>query len=347
MREIKIADHPVGQGHSVFLIAEVAQAHDGSLGTAHAYIEAAAEAGADAVKFQTHIAAEESTLDEQFRVKFSRQDATRYDYWKRMEFSLEQWEGLARHAKDKGLIFLSSAFSNAAVALLEKVGMPAWKVGSGEFRSMDMLSAMIKTGKPILYSTGMSTWQEIDSVVHVLTAAGHPFALFQCTSQYPVPSASVGLNVLDELRFRYQCPVGLSDHTGRVFAPLAAMACGADLVEVHITFDKGMFGPDVSSSVTVKEFALLARARDEFHEMNTHPVDKDKMAEQLAQMRELFSKSVAPAHALRAGEILTDADLVPRKPGTGVPYSEIHQLVGRKLTTDVAPDRLLRWEDIE
>ena len=118
---ITIADRTIHNGGRAFLIAEVAQGHDGSLGTAHAFIEVAADAGADAIKFQTHIAAAESTLDEPFRVKFSLQDETRYDYWKRMEFSAEQWRDLADHARDRGLIFLSSAFSVQAVRLLSEI----------------------------------------------------------------------------------------------------------------------------------------------------------------------------------------------------------------------------------
>ncbi|MGI9463747.1 MAG: N-acetylneuraminate synthase family protein, partial [Aestuariivirgaceae bacterium] len=147
------------------IIAEVAQAHDGSLGTAHAYIDAAATAGADAVKFQTHIAAAESTPHEPWRVKFSDQDETRYDYWKRMEFTPEQWAGLKRHADDAGLMFLSSAFSLEAVELLKKIGIAGWKVASGEITNLDMVSAMSATGQPMLISTGMSDFDEIDAAV--------------------------------------------------------------------------------------------------------------------------------------------------------------------------------------
>src|SRR5215813_8683238 len=120
-------DQTVGKSRQTTVIAEVAQAHDGSLGTAHAYIDAIARAGADAVKFQTHIAAAESTPGEPWRVKFSPQDATRYDYWKRMEFTEAQWQGLADHARQAGLIFLSTPFSFEAVELLDRLGMPAWK----------------------------------------------------------------------------------------------------------------------------------------------------------------------------------------------------------------------------
>lgn len=152
----KIGDLVVGEGAPVMIVGEVAQAHDGSLGTAHAFIDAIADSGAQAVKFQTHIAAAESSPQEPFRVKFSRQDATRYDYWKRMEFTPEGWAGLAEHARERGLVFLSSPFSVEAVDLLEKIGMPAWKIASGETGNPLLLERIYHTGKPVILSTGMS-----------------------------------------------------------------------------------------------------------------------------------------------------------------------------------------------
>lgn len=343
---ITIGARTIGSGHRCFITAEVAQSHDGSLGQAQAFIDAVGRTGADAVKFQTHIAHAESTRDETFRVPLSGQDATRYDYWQRMEFTPEQWAGLKARAQDAGLIFLSSAFSIEAVEILTKIGMPAWKIGSGEFRSWELIDAMAKAGGPILLSTGMSRYDEIDSAVSRFRSGNTPFALFQCTSRYPTPLESVGLNVVDALKSRYGCPVGLSDQTGIVHSALAAMARGADLLEVHVAFDKRMYGPDVAASVTMDELAFLCAARDAFHVMATHPVDKDAMAQELAPMRALFTKSVAPARPLPAGTILDESMLVPRKPGGGIPYNERHTLAGRKLARAVTPDRLLRDNDL-
>ena len=235
------------------IIAEVAQTHDGSLGTAHAYIDAAARAGASAIKFQTHIADAESSPDEPWRIKFSRQDATRFDYWKRMEFTAEQWNGLAAHAREKNLLFLSSAFSVEAVELLKRVGVAAWKVGAGEVTNLPMIERMAQTGKPILLSSGLSTWSDLDQAAEVARRYGSELAIFQCTTAYPCPPEKVGLNVLSELRSRYRCPVGLSDHSGTIYAGLAAAALGASFIEVHITFSRECFGPDVPASVTVDE----------------------------------------------------------------------------------------------
>lgn len=344
---IDIDGRRIGEGHKAYIIAEVAQAHDGSLGYAHSFIDAAADSGADAIKFQTHIARAESTRDETFRVPLSGQDATRYEYWQRMEFTPEGWAALFNHAKARNITFLSSAFSCEAVDLLEKLGIAAFKVGSGEVWSEDLLASIIKTCKPILLSTGMSSFAEIDAMVADIGAQGSGLGLFQCTSEYPVALERVGLNICDEFRARYHCPVGLSDHSGTVFPALAAMARGVDMIEVHVTYDRRMYGPDTKASVTFAELEMIARARDAFHTMLTHPVDKDVMVGDMAQMRKLFTKSVALKTDMPRGTVLTADILCAKKPGTGVPYNEKSKLIGKKLSRDVPCDRLLRIEDIE
>ena len=195
--QLKVGDRIVGTPAPCMIVAEVAQAHDGSLGTAHAYIDAIAKAGADAVKFQTHIAAAESTPAETFRVRFSPQDATRIDYWRRLEFTREQWRGLSDHAKQAGLIFLSTPFSSEAVELLQALDVPAWKVGSGELTNLPLLEQMALTGKTMLLSSGMASWKELDEAVAVRRKAAAPVAVLQCTTAYPCPPERIGLNVVD------------------------------------------------------------------------------------------------------------------------------------------------------
>jgi len=347
MRHLQIADRGIGEGNSAFIVGEVGMSHEGSLGIAHAYIDAIAKTGADAVKFQTHIAAEESTRDEPFRVQFSMQDASRYDYWKRMEFTEEQWRGLMQHAEQKGLLFLSSPFSIAAMEMLLRVGVPAWKVGSGEAHAVEMLRAMASTGLPMLLSTGMSTTEEVDRQVQFLRQKAVPFALLQCASRYPTPFEEVGLNVIEELRCKYQCPTGLSDHSGTIFPGLAAMATGADILEVHVVIDRGMFGPDVGSSVTMSELQLLSSARDAFDIMRRNPVEKTAAAHRLSDVKALFTKSLAPTRPLKAGTVLERSMLTAKKPGTGIPCDRLDALVGRRLLRDVAPDRLLTKDDFD
>ncbi len=330
-----------------FLIGEVAQAHDGSLGTAHAYIDAIAKAGADAVKFQTHFAEAESTPGEPWRVKFSRQDATRYDYWKRMEFSAEQWRGLAEHAQERGLIFLSSAFSFAAFELLEGLGMSAWKVGAGEVTNLPLLERMARTGKPVLLSSGMSTWAELDTAVECVRRHAAPVAVLQCTTAYPCPSEKLGLNVLAELRNRYDCPVGLSDHSGTIYAGLAAAALGAQLIEVHVTFSRECFGPDVPASVTTVELQQLVEGVRFIERALANPVNKEAIAAELSELKRTFGKSIVAARALAAGQRLAFDDLAFKKPGTGISAARVHEVVNRTLKRDLAANTLLAEDDFE
>ena len=287
-----------------------------------------------------------STFDEAFRVKFSLQDTTRYDYWKRMEFTAEQWAGLSEHSGKRGLIFLSSVFSVSALEMLDRIGVPAWKLGSGEISTPDLLTAAAKTGKPLLVSTGMSTYEEIGATVAKVRGAGLGLVLFQCTTRYPNPLDRVGINVMDELRTRFDCLVGLSDHSGIPYPSLLALARGADMLEIHVAFHRGMFGPDVPASVTFDELRLICKARDAFVEMDGSPVDKDREAAELAELRRLFGKSVAPVRDLPAGTVLEASMLTLKKPGTGIAPDLIPQLVGRRLVEAVKGDRLLRLEDL-
>lgn len=346
-KTIKIAGREIGNENPCFIIAEVAQAHDGSLGTAHAYIDAAAAVGVDAIKFQTHIALAESTLDEKFRVKFSQQDSTRFDYWQRMEFSQEQWAGIAKHCKDVGIIFLSSAFSSEAVELLSNIDMPAWKIGSGEVKTYSLLEQMINAGGPILLSSGMSSYDDLKQTTTFIEQKGSDYALFQCTSKYPVPLSEVGLNVIDEMKQYFNVPVGLSDHSASIYPSLAAMARRANLIEAHIVFDRRMFGPDTPASLTVEEFKLLTDARDAFHEMLSKPVDKDQFSKKFDDMRELFGKSIAPIRDLTAGLVLTRDMLTLKKPGSGIAESNLNKVIGQRLKNNVDARRLLKWEDLD
>ena len=343
---IEIDGRPVGDGEPCLIVGEVAQAHDGSLGTAHAFIDAIAHTGADAVKFQTHIAAAESTPAETFRTQFSKQDATRLDYWRRMEFTEEQWHGLAEHARERDLLFLSSPFSTEAVELLVRAGVPAWKIASGEITNVPMLERIAETGLPILLSTGMSPLSEIDRMVSAIRELGSPLLLFQSTTSYPCPPERIGLNMIPIYRERYNCRVGLSDHSGKVYTGLAAVALGLDMLEVHVTFHREIFGPDVPASVTVDELKELVDGIRFIETMLANPVDKDSMASELEPLRQLFFKSVVAASNLPEGTVLDRSDLAIRKPGSGIPAEKVGTVVGRRLLRDLKTDDLLQEEDL-
>lgn len=347
METIRIKDRKIGLGCPSFLIAEVAQNHDGSLGTAHSLIDAAADAGVDAIKFQTHIAACESTIREPWRIKFSEQDESRYEYWKRMEFTEAQWTGLRQHANKRELIFLSSPFSIEAADLLSRIGVPAWKIASGEVCNDPLLEKVAATGLPVLISSGMSGWKDLDHVVNLCRCYRAPFAIFQCTTSYPCPPESVGLNLISDIRARYDCPVGLSDHTGEIFAGLAAISFGANLLEFHITLHRRMFGPDIQSSLTFEDTVQLVRGVRAIEAMLASPVDRDKLAKEAAAMANIFGKSIVARRKLPAGTVLAAEHLALKKPGSGLPPSALPEVLGRRLVRTLSQDDELSRQDIE
>ena len=329
------------------IIAEVAQAHDGSLGTAHAYVDAAARWGADGIKFQTHIAAAESTPAEPWRVKFSRQDASRFDYWRRMEFTEEQWQGLHDHAKELGLLFLSSPFSIDAVELLERVGVDMWKIASGEVNNLVLLERILDDGRPVILSSGMSTIAELDTAVEMITGRGVEVTVLQCTTAYPCPPEKLGLNLISELRDRYRVPIGLSDHSGTIYGGVAGAALGIEMLEIHVTFSRDCFGPDVPASVTFPELRQLVDGIRFVETALGSAVDKEAMSAEMAPLRSLFTRSIVIRRDMGAGETIEMDDVALKKPGSGMPPDLVPTILGRRLARAIAADTLLSEDDLE
>jgi N-acetylneuraminate synthase len=322
-----------------FIIAEIAQAHDGSLGIVHSYIESVAKTGCNAIKFQTHIAEAESSIHEPFRVKFSKQDASRMEYWRRMEFSLAQWKEIKAHCDELGLEFMSSPFSNAAVDLLEEVGVKRYKIGSGEVNNFVLLEKIAQTGKPVILSSGMSSFEELDATIDFLKHRNVAFSILQCTTAYPTQPKQFGLNVINELKERYKVPVGFSDHSASVEACIAATALGVDILEFHVVFNKDMFGPDAKASLTMKETSQLVKAVKNINTALNNPVDKNDNS-RFTTLKYIFEKSLAVNKDLPKGHVITFADLETKKPkGYGILASDYEKVLGKTLKTD-----LKQWE---
>lgn len=337
----------VGDGSPCLIIAEVGLAHDGSLGAAHAYIDAAADAGADAVKFQTHIASAESSPQEEFRIKVFPQDKTRYEYWERTAFTEEQWRGLKEHAEDKKLVFLSTPFSNAAVGLLRRIGMKAWKIGSGETNNLLMLEEIASQGEPVLLSSGMSYVEELDMSVGLLRSKGSPVMVMQCTSSYPCPPERYGLHMIDEYRKRFEVPVGYSDHSGEIAPGLAAVTLGAKAVEVHVTWSKQCFGPDVRASLALDQLAELVRGVRLIEQSLESKIDKNAMADNMREMRILFTKGLVASGSIAAGTLLERHHLDAKKPCTGISASDYQRVIGRVVKRSLSIGEPIVWEDLD
>ena len=330
-----------------YLIAEIAQAHDGSLGILHSYIDAVATTGVQAIKFQMHIAEAESSIHEPFRVQFSYEDATRYEYWKRMEFTLEQWKGIKQHCDEVGLDFICSPFSNRAVDWLEEIGVKRYKIGSGEVNNFLLLEKVVRTGKPIIISSGMSNFTELDQTVAFLRSKNASFSILQCTTAYPTQAEQYGLNVINELKNRYKVAIGFSDHSAKISTGIAAVALGAEILEFHVVFHRSMFGPDAKASLTIEETKHLVEAVNDIYRAIRSPIDKNN-SDNFNQIKSIFEKSLAVNKNLTKGHILTFDDLESKKPkGYGISATDFEKIIGRKLNGDKIQWDFLNEDDLE
>lgn len=330
----------------MFLIAEIGQAHEGSLGILHSYIDAVATTGVDAIKFQTHIAEAESSEHEPFRVKFSYEDDTRIEYWKRMEFTLVQWKEIKEHCDEVGLEFMSSPFSNAAVDLLEEVGVKCYKIGSGEVNNFLLLEKIAQTGKPVIISSGMSSFEELDKTVEFLKSRNVDYSILQCTTAYPTQPEQFGLNVISELKNKYKVKIGFSDHSSSTEACIAATALGAEILEFHVVFDKNMFGPDAKSSLTIRETEELVKAVSNISNALKNPINKENN-EAFIELKSIFEKSLAVNKKLPLNHVITFDDLEAKKPkGFGILASEYEKVIGRKINKTLSKWEFLNESDL-
>lgn len=320
---------------SPYIIAEIGQAHEGSLGVLYSYIDALATTGVDAVKFQMHIAEAESSEQEPFRVQFSKEDKSRFDYWKRMGFTLEQWKGIKMYCEGLGLDFICSPFSNLAVDWLEEMGVEQYKIGSGEVTNFLLLEKIAKTEKPVILSSGMSSYDELDQAVKFLEERNVDFSILQCTTSYPTQPKQYGLNVIQELKTRYNVPIGFSDHSAKVETCIAATALGASILEFHVVFDRQLFGPDSKASLTIAETKDLVSAVRNIATALSNPIDKNNNVE-FSSLKQIFEKSLAVNKDLPKNHILNFDDLEAKKPrGYGIDARRFHEVIGKVLSKDL------------
>jgi N,N'-diacetyllegionaminate synthase len=338
---MRIGSREIGPGHGVLIVAEIGNNHDGSVRQAEQLLEAAAEAGADAVKLQTHIAEAEMLRSTPTPPHF---DEPRYEFTKRMELSLDDHLRLKALADRLGLVFFSSPFSVEAVELLERVDVPAYKVASGEVTNPPLLEAIAATRKPVLLSSGMSGLEEVERAAEVFRA-GSPVVVMQCTSTYPCPPEQVNLRAMSAMGERLGCPYGLSDHTPDIYTSIAAVALGASVVEKHFTLSKRLYGPDHHASLEPEELRRLAEGvRQVEAALGSGLKERD---ESLNGVRATFEKSVVSATAIPAGSVIDRSMLVTKRPGTGIPALRLPELVGRRAARDIEANELIAESDLD
>jgi N,N'-diacetyllegionaminate synthase len=338
---MQIAGHSLGAGEPAFIVAEIGNNHDGSIGQARALIAAAAEAGADAVKFQTHIAEAEMLPTTPTPPHF---DEPRFQFTRRMELDLEQHAALKACAAAHGVVVFSSPFSVEAVELLERVEVPAYKLASGELTNPPVVEAVAATGRAVLVSTGMSGLDEIARAVSILRDHGTPFLVMQCTSSYPCPPEKVNLSAMRVLRERFDCPVGLSDHTPDIFTAIAAVALGAACIEKHFTLSRRLYGPDHHASLEPQELARLVEGvRQVEAAMGSGAKERDPA---LAPVRATFEKSVVTATSVPEGALIERSMLTTKRPGDGIPAARLAEVVGRRAARELQRNRLVEESDL-
>jgi N-acetylneuraminate synthase len=271
-----------------YIIAESAQTHEGSNGPAKPTMTQVAKHGADAVKFQIHFADEESSPKDEFRTGFEFFDKNRYEYWKRIEFDTQTWLMLREYAKSLGLDFIVSVFSLKALDLALDIEVDYLKIGSGEIFNPILMEKLKNLNVPIILSSGLSTMSELREIL--ISFINKKIILMQCTSSYPTSFDEIGLNVVREYLDEFQIEVGLSDHSGSIYPSLASFSEGARYFEVHVTMHKSMYGPDVSSSLSLDELYVLRQGLDVFFKMYSNPVNKEKIDDNRLETKRLFKK---------------------------------------------------------
>lgn len=316
------------------IIAEIGSVHDGSYGNALKLIALAASCGADVAKFQTHIAEAETLKDAPSPSYFASEP--RFDYFRRTGFTPDQWRGLKAECAKHGIRFLSSAFSIEAVDFLDGIGAEFHKVPSGEVTNLPLLERLAELGKPVLLSSGMSDWQELERAVAILQGKVD-LTVMQCTSQYPCPDGAVGLNVLGEMRRRFGVRLGFSDHTNGPAAGIAAAALGAEVIEKHLTFSRAMYGSDAPNAMEPDDFSTYCAGIKEVWRILERPVDKNDLGP-YRNMKLVFEKSLVAASDLAAGTVIQRAHLAFKKPGDGIPAGHYRAFLGRRLARAVPAD---------
>lgn len=346
---ITIAGRAIGPGQPVYIVAELSANHRGSLDEARQLIHAAAEAGADAIKLQTYTA-DTLTIDcdrEWFRIGPGSLWAGRTLYELYQEaFTPWEWHAeLQRTAEQHGLTLFSTPFDRTAVELLERLQMPAHKIASFELVDLALLDTVARTGKPLIVSTGMADWSEIDDAVATLRAAGNEqFALLKCTSAYPAPLAEMNLRVLPQLAARYDVPVGLSDHSPGHTAAVAAVALGASIIEKHFTLDRRAGGPDAAFSLEPAEFRALVEAVRATESALGSGVQVSGPHEQPSRV---FRRSLFVVVDIQPGEAFTTENVRSIRPGQGLPPKELPAVLGHRAKCFIARGTPLAWEMVD
>jgi N-acetylneuraminate synthase len=339
----KVQEQNIGLGQTCFIIAEAGVNHNGNLDLAIQLIDAAVEAGADAIKFQTFKTERLVTPSAQ---KADYQRATtgasesQFAMLKRLELNIDAHRILLAHCREKRIIFMSTPFDEESADLLDELGVPIFKIASGEITNIRLLRHIARKGKPMIVSTGMSYLSEVEAAVRAIEDVGNPeLILLHAVSNYPADPADINLHAMETMFKAFGTPVGYSDHTAGLEVSLAAVALGACVIEKHFTLDRSLPGPDHSASLEPAELKKLVNGIRTVESALGHG-RKVPVATELSTAA-AARRSLVVAFPIPAGTIITDEMLTVKRPGTGLPPGFRNYLIGRKARVDIPADILL------
>jgi len=323
------------------VIAEIGINHNGDIFKARQMIRDVAKAGCPVVKFQSHVV-EDEYIPAARDIVPANADENIYDMMKRCSFTEAQERGLKQYTEELGMTYLCTPFSRAATDRLERMGVVAYKIGSGECNNYPLIKNIVSKGKPIILSTGMNDFPAIDKAVDII--GDQLYAILHCVSEYPTPYEHVNLPRMLELKERYHVKVGLSDHSIGIYTALAAVALGASVVEKHFTSDRTWLGSDIPISIIPSELEALVRGASAIGAA-LHDGRHDVLSSQESTARFAFACVVA-LRDIHAGDAFTPSNLWVKRPGTGmIPASQYDAILGKLAQRDIPKDAQLEWDD--
>jgi N-acetylneuraminate synthase len=343
MREISFANRRIGIGHPCFIIAEAGVNHNGDPELAKRLVNAAKEAGADAVKFQTWVTEKLVTPSARMAIYQKRNvghEQSQFEMLKQLELSYDQFRQIKAYADQQGILFLSTPDEEDSADFLTELMVPVFKIGSGEVTNLPFLEHVARKGKPIILSTGMSTLGEVEAAVQAIENVGNQqLVLLHCVSNYPAKPVDCNLRAIDTLATAFRYPTGFSDHTLGTAIAIAAVARGACVLEKHITLDKTMAGPDHRASLDEVEFATMIQAIREIESALGNGIKHPTLSE--IETKETVQKAIIAVRAIQAGERIASADLVLRRTPGGLAPSYLPLIIGRRASRSIEPNTIV------
>ena len=347
MKKIKL-DEILYDGRC-FIIAEAGVNHNGDIVLAHKMIDAAKDAGADAIKFQT-FTAEDLVTETAEKAKYQKDmtdgKESQHDMLTRLEFKLADFKKLSKYAERKKILFLSTPFDLKSVDILEECNILAYKVPSGEITNIPLLKYIAEKGKPMIISTGMSNLDEVEYALKAIKEVRDlkDVMLLHCVSNYPASFESINLNAMKTLEQAFGLPVGYSDHTEGITISIAAAALGAKVIEKHFTLDRNLEGPDHKASIEPNELKDMVTAIRQV-EIALGDGKKRLMPEELST-RDVARKSIVTSKDIPEGTIITEEMLTMKRPGTGIESKNLGLIIGRKAKKTIKKDSVVEWNQI-